>query len=63
MGFRLGGSFVDFCMGFCTRAQETRGKKLFTGSYGSFGLRCTDGNDNKELSYPYKRSVDSTYTT
>ena len=62
MGFRLG-AFCGFLCGFSYEDAGNAREKLFTGSYGSFGLRCTDGNDNKELSYPYKRSVDSTYTT
>ena len=54
MGFRLGGSFVDFRVDFCAKAQKTRGEKLFTGAYGSYGTRCTDRNGNKVSSYPYE---------
>ena len=61
MGFRLGGPFVDFCVDFRTRAQETRGEKLFTGAYGSYGTRCTDRNGNKVSSYPYEDAGKSSY--
>ena len=61
MGFRLGVSFVDFCVDFRTRAQETRGKKLFTGAYGSYGTRCTDRNGNKVPSYPYENAGNNSF--
>lgn len=60
MGFRLGVSFVDFCVDFCAKAHKTRGKKLFTGSYGT---RCTDRNGNKVSSYPYEGVGNNSYGT
>ena len=49
--------------GFRTKAQDTRGKKLFTGSYGSYGTRCTDRNGNKVSSYPYEGAGNNSYGT